>query len=81
MNKAPLKKKTFSGVVVSDTMKDTIVVSVSRYVRHPKYKKFMTSMKKYHVHDPGNTRHIGEKVEIVETNPISKTKHFRVVPS
>lgn len=72
-------RKRFSGKVVSDKMKDTVVVAVSRYVKHPKYKKYIKRMKKYHAHDEGNTRSIGEKVIVEETIPISKTKHFRVV--
>lgn len=70
--------KVFSGVVVSDKMKDTVVVAVSRFVKHPKYRKFIKRVKKYHAHDAGNTKTIGDQVEIVESKPISKTKHFRV---
>lgn len=68
--------KFLDGVVVSDKMQDTVVVSVSRYFKHPKYQKFMTVDKKYKVHDPGNTCKIGDKVTIRETKPISKTKRF-----
>lgn len=73
------QKKQFIGKVVSDKMKDTVVVAVERYVKHPKYKKYIKRMKKYHVHDEGNTSAVGDKVTIEETNPISKTKHFKVV--
>jgi small subunit ribosomal protein S17 len=73
------KKKVLSGVVVSDKMKDTIVVLVQRYEKHPKYEKFIKRSKKFKAHDAGNTKKIGEKVEIVETKPISKDKHFIVV--
>lgn len=66
-------------MVVSDKMKDTIVVSVSRYVKHPKYKKYLVRSKKYHAHDPGNTKKIGEAVMIEECRPISKMKHFKVI--
>lgn len=82
MNKTEIQKnksKVLSGVVVSDKMKDTIVVEVQRFVKHPKYKKFYKVHKKYKVHDLGNTRKVGEKVEIKETKPISKTKHFVVI--
>jgi small subunit ribosomal protein S17 len=72
-------RKRFNGVVVSDKMQDTVVVSVSRYVKHPKYKKYLRRMKKYHAHDPGNAHKEGEKVVIEECRPISKTKHFKVV--
>lgn len=73
------KGKTLSGVVVSDKMKDTIVVSVSRYVKHPKYKKYIKLVKKYHAHDEGNNFTIGDKVSIRETKPISKRKRFKVI--
>lgn len=72
------KKKTFKGVVVSDKMKDTVVVLVNRYVKHPKYGKFMKRSKKFHAHDDGNTMKIGDNVVIEETKPISKTKRFVV---
>ncbi len=68
--------KTFSGLVVKTAMKDTAVVSVERYVKHPKYKKYLRRSKKYLVHDPGNSAKVGDKVEIRETRPISKRKHF-----
>lgn len=71
--------KVFSGVVVSDKMKDTIVVAVTRYVKHPKYKKFQKLLKKYHAHDAGNTKAIGDKVQIKECKPISKTKRFELI--
>lgn len=67
------------GVVTSDKMDKTIVVSVSRYVKHPKYGKYMSTNKKYKVHDEDNTFKIGDKVSFVETRPISKDKCFTVV--
>ena len=73
--------KTLAGVVVSDKMQDTIVVAVTRFVKHPKYRKFIKSVKKYHAHDAGNTKKIGDKVEITECRPMSKLKHFKVVES
>ena len=71
--------KTLKGVVVSTKMKDTIVVSVNRFVKHPRYKKYIERRKKYHAHDAGNTKVMGESVTIVETKPISKLKRFKVV--
>ncbi|HVM73603.1 MAG TPA: 30S ribosomal protein S17 [Candidatus Paceibacterota bacterium] len=71
--------KTFEGVVVKSAMKDTVTVSVERYVQHPKYKKYLKLSKKFLVHNPGNTLTVGEKVTIKETRPISKRKHFIVV--
>jgi small subunit ribosomal protein S17 len=78
----PAKKsepKTLNGVVVSDKMKDTVVVLVERYVKHPKYQKFINLRKRFKAHDAGNTCKIGDKVTIRETRPISKDKHFEVV--
>lgn len=77
-NTTPPEKtgKRFTGVVFSSKMKDTAVVSVERYVKHPKYQKYIKRSKKFHVHDPGNTKAVGEKVTIRETKPISKTKSF-----
>lgn len=71
-------EKVFSGTVISNKMKDTITVAVSRYTKHPKYKKFLKRTKKYMVHDEGNTKEIGDKVEIEETRPLSKNKRFIV---
>lgn len=74
-------KKVLSGVVTSDKMKDTIVVRVSRFVKHPKYGKYLSIHKKFKAHDAGNTKKIGDKVEIEECAPISKDKKFRVISS
>lgn len=71
--------KTLRGKVVSTKMKDTIVVNVERYIKHPKYKKYYTVSKKYHVHDAGNTTSVGDTVNIRECRPLSKTKHFTLV--
>ena len=73
------KKRELSGVVVSDKMKDTIVVAVTRYVKHPKYKKYMKRVKRYHAQDKGNERKVGEKVRIQECTPVSKRTHFVVI--
>lgn len=70
--------KVLRGVVISDKMDKTIVVKVSRYVKHPKYQKFYTISKKYKAHDENKKYKVGDTVEIVETRPISKDKNFRV---
>jgi small subunit ribosomal protein S17 len=67
------------GVVVGDKMDKTVVVSVSRFVKHPMYGKFYNKNKKYKAHDEENKYKIGDKVEIMETRPISKDKKFKVV--
>jgi small subunit ribosomal protein S17 len=70
--------RKLTGTVVSDKMTDTVVVAVSRYVKHKKYQKFQTLTKKFKVDDKGNTAKIGDKVVIVECKPISKDKHFKL---
>ncbi|MEK7132660.1 MAG: 30S ribosomal protein S17 [Patescibacteria group bacterium] len=71
--------KFLEGVVVKSAMKDTATVQVERYVKHPKYKKYIRRSKKFLVHNPGNTAEIGQKVTIRETRPISKRKRFIIV--
>jgi len=73
------KRKILSGTVVSDNMKDTIVVVVERFVKNEKYKKYITLKKRYKVHDAGNTKKIGDKVEIQSCRPISRHKSFIVI--
>ena len=73
------KGNILKGVVVGDKMDKTIVVSVSRFVKHPLYGKFYKVNKKYKAHDETNKYKIGDSVEIVETRPISKDKRFKVV--
>lgn len=72
-------KKTLLGVVASTKMKDTVVVEVTRFVKHPKYGKYFKSTKRYKAHDAGNTKALGDKVSIEECAPISKDKRFRVI--
>jgi small subunit ribosomal protein S17 len=66
------------GVVVSDAMDKTIVVKVDAVRSHPKYKKVIRRSIKFHAHDEQNRAHVGDVVRIVETRPISKTKHWRL---
>ncbi len=75
------KKKRFSGEVVSTGMKDTAVVVVSRYSKHPRYGKYIKTKKRYKAHDKGNTTSVGDKVVIEETRPVSKDKCFKIVKS
>ena len=83
MNETTTQKKEggrqFRGTVVSNKMKDTVVVAVERYVKHPKYQKFMRRTKKLMAHDAGNTLAEGTVVTIRETRPMSKRKSFVVV--
>ncbi len=73
------KGNILQGVVVGDKMQKTVVVSVSRFIKHPLYGKFYKVSKKYKAHDEENKSKVGDNVEIVETKPISKDKHFKVV--
>ncbi len=77
--KTESRPQTFQGVVVKTAMKDTATVAVSRYVKHPKYKKYQTRTKKYLVEDTGNQTKVGDKVTIQACAPLSKMKHFRIL--
>ncbi len=78
-NKTVSSRRTLRGKVVSTKMQDTITVAVERYVKQPKYKKFMRRTKKFLVHDAGNTAKEGQVVDIREIRPMSKRKHFELV--
>jgi small subunit ribosomal protein S17 len=72
-------RKTREGVVVSNKMEKTAVVAVIERVRHPKYGKFMLRTKKLYAHDETNDVNIGDKVRVMETRPLSKSKRWRVI--
>ena len=72
-------RKTKVGRVVSDKMQKTIVVAIEDNVKHPLYKKVIKRTVKFKAHDENNECRIGDKVEIMETRPLSKTKRWRVV--
>lgn len=72
-------RKERQGVVVSVKMDKTIVVSVLRRVRHPKYGKFVHRTTKFYAHDAQNACGVGDTVRIQETRPLSKTKRWRLV--
>ncbi|MBI5045656.1 MAG: 30S ribosomal protein S17 [Candidatus Niyogibacteria bacterium] len=74
-----LGAKTLKGEVVSASMKKTVVVSVGRYVQHPKYKKYMRTTKRYKAHDEKGEYKVGDKVLIRECRPLSKEKRFVVI--
>lgn len=75
----PPKGKILKGKVVSAKMAKTVVVAVSRYVKHPKYKKYLVRTKRYLVHDETGKHREGDAVEIRETRPRSRHKSFEVV--
>jgi small subunit ribosomal protein S17 len=82
MEKTVTKKnngKVLKGVVVSTKMKDTVVISINSFKKHPKYGKFIKKQNKIMAHDLGNTCKEGEIIEIIETRPISKNKRFKVL--
>ncbi len=74
-----MPRRVMQGVVVSDKMEKTVVVSVERRVMHPIYKKFIRRSKKYSAHDEANACKVGDKVKIRECRPISKRKTWEVV--
>ena len=72
-------RKTRTGKVVSNKMDKTIVVAVQDNVKHPLYGKIIKRTLKLHAHDEENTCNVGDKVEVMETRPLSKTKRWRLV--
>ena len=74
-----MPKKKLTGIVVSDKMQKTVVVSVERVVEHPKYKRRYKSHKKYKAHDEKKEYKVGDVVVIEETTPISRDKKFKVI--
>jgi len=72
-------RKTRVGKVVSDKMDKTIVVAIEDNVMHPLYKKIIKRTVKFKAHDEENAAHEGDKVEIMETRPLSKDKRWRLV--
>ena len=72
------RRKRLVGTVTSDKMDKTVVVTVERHYRHPLYEKVIRSVKKYMAHDEANDCHVGDKVQIVETRPMSRRKRWAV---
>ncbi|KKU81875.1 MAG: 30S ribosomal protein S17 [Parcubacteria group bacterium GW2011_GWA1_47_8] len=79
MEKTITTRKKLKGVVVSDKMNKTVTVLVSRFVKHPKYGKYMKVSKKYKAHDEVGSYKTGDKVVIEECRPLSKDKTFTVI--
>ncbi len=71
-------KRQVSGIIVSNKMDKTVVVEVERLVKHPLYKKYIRRRNKFTAHDNDNACGIGDRVEITESRPLSKTKRWRV---
>ena len=79
MSETRNERKTKIGKVVSDKMEKTVVVAVVDLEQHPLYKKAVKKTVKFKAHDENNESHVGDKVKIMETRPISKDKRWRVV--
>ncbi len=71
-------RKEFTGMVVSDKMQKTIVVEVTRLVHHARYSKTQKTRERFKAHDEKNEAHVGDKVRIVETRPLSGDKRWRL---
>jgi small subunit ribosomal protein S17 len=79
MAEATAKRREWVGRVISNKMNKTVVVAVERSVIHPMYRKILRRVTKLKAHDEQNTCRIGDRVRMIETRPISKDKHWRVV--
>ena len=71
-------RKTRVGIVVSSKMDKTVVIAIEDNVKHPDYNKIIKHTLKVHAHDENNECGIGDRVEVMETRPLSKTKRWRV---
>ena len=74
----PRNRATRIGKVVSDKMNKTIIVEVERRVQHAEYTRTIKRTSRFHAHDEGNTAHVGDRVRIEETRPLSKLKRWRL---
>ena len=74
-----MPKRILNGVVVSSSSNKTIIVDVTRRIKHKLYKKIIRQTKKYHAHDENNEFNVGDTVSIIESKPISKLKKWRVI--
>jgi len=79
MQETAKKRREWVGSVVSNKMNKTVVVAVDRFVSHPVYRKVMRRVTRLKAHDEQNSCKVGDRVRLIETRPISKDKHWRVV--
>lgn len=79
MSEQAVKRREWVGRVLSNKMNKTVVVAVERSMMHPIYRKVLRRITKFKAHDEQNVCQIGDQVRMVETRPISKEKHWRVV--
>lgn len=73
------KRKEYVGQVISDKMEKTVVVAIDRMVQDPRYKKFLKRTNRLKAHDEKNEAHVGDRVKLIETRPISREKRWVVV--
>jgi small subunit ribosomal protein S17 len=71
--------RTITGIVKSTKMNNTVIVSITTMTRHPLYKKAVKHTTRFAVHNEGHDIAVGDKVRIIQTKPISKTKHYKIV--
>ena len=79
MNESRGKRRVLKGVVMSTAMDKSITVRVEQRYKHPKYGKYLSAHKKYMAHDEKNSSEVGDRVQIRECRPLSKSKHWEVV--
>lgn len=72
------RRKTLTGIVVSDAADKTVIVKVERRIQHPVYKKMVRKSKRFMAHDRDNSSGIGDTVKIIESRPLSKNKKWRL---
>jgi small subunit ribosomal protein S17 len=76
-----MPKRILSGVVTSSNSNKTIIVDVTRRIKHKLYKKIIRRTKKYHAHDENNEFNVGDNVSIIESKPVSKLKKWKAIPN
>jgi small subunit ribosomal protein S17 len=76
--KAETNRRKMTGIVVRDKMDKTVVIEVEKFLKHPKYHKYLKTKKRYKAHDEKNQCHVGDKVLIMESRPLSKEKRWVV---
>ena len=72
------RRKTLTGIVVSDKAEKTVIILVERKIAHPRYGKMVRKSKRFMAHDNENKSHVGDTVRIIESRPMSKNKRWRV---
>jgi len=76
--KVETKRKKMTGIVVKDKMDKTVVIEVEKFLKHPKYHKYLKTKKRYKAHDEKNECNVGDRVLIVESRPLSREKRWIV---